>query len=258
MSARPVIGIPAALETAAYGVWEQLCVLTPFGYIDAVQSAGGLALLIPADSGITDDPAQVLDRLDGLLLAGGCDIDPAFYGADPHPETTGTVPARDELEIALTRGALARDMPVLGICRGMQLLNVTLGGTLLQHVPDVVGGWEHRRHPGTFDGNSHGVELTAGSLAARAAGEEHHLTYSHHHQAVDRIGDGLIVTGRADGDGLAEAIEAPDRTFALGVQWHPEADATSTVVSALVAQAAAYKAANDGTRQAADIGPGSR
>jgi putative glutamine amidotransferase len=250
MSERPLIGIPTALEQASYGVWNQPAALTPFSYVQAVQREGGTALLIPPDAELATDPSPVLDLLDGLLLAGGADIDPAAYGEPAHPETVNTVPARDEIELALTRGAIARDMPVLGICRGMQLINVATGGTLLQHVPDVVDSDEHRRHSGTFAGNDHDVDLEADSLAARAAGETHHRTLSHHHQAVDRIGEGLIVTGRSSGDGLAEAFEDPEHTYLLGVQWHPEADVASRVVGSLVAQAREFRAARTGAGEA--------
>ena len=236
---RPVIGIVSALEQAHYGVWDQPAALTPFAYVQAVQAAGGLAILIPPDALVADDPDSVLDRIDGLMLAGGSDIGPATYGAEPHPETRGVVPERDALELALARRAIERDMPVLGICRGMQMLNVACGGTLLQHLPDAVGHGEHRRNPGTFDGSEHDVALDAGSLAARAAGEEHHVTRSHHHQGVDTIGDGLVVTGRSSLDDLPEALEAPDREYVLGVQWHPEADPDSSVVASLVAAAQA-------------------
>ena len=242
-ASRPVIGIVAALEQANYGVWDSLCALTPYSYVEAVQAAGGLALLIPADAAVVEDPDAVLDRIDGLMLAGGSDIGPATYGAAPHAETRGVVPERDALELALARRAVERDMPVLGICRGMQMLNVACGGTLLQHLPDVVGHGEHRRNPGTFVGNEHDVVLDQDSLAARAAGETAHETRSHHHQGVDRVGDGLVVTGRSTLDDLVEAIEAPDRRYVLGVQWHPEADPGSQVVASLVAEASARRSA---------------
>jgi putative glutamine amidotransferase len=176
----------------------------------------------------------VLDLIDGLMLAGGADIDPASYGAERHPETVETVPERDAFEIALTRAAIARDLPVLGICRGMQLINVARGGTLLQHLPELYGHHEHRRVLGSFDGADHDVLLSDGSLAATAAGEVAHATKSHHHQGVERIGEGLLVTGLSTLDDLPEAIELPDRRFVLGVQWHPEADTHSAVVAALV------------------------
>jgi putative glutamine amidotransferase len=235
---RPVIGICTALERARWSVWDQQAMLLPRSYIDAVQRAGGLAVMIPPDGSPNGDPGQVLDLLDGLILAGGADIDPAAYGAEAHAETKGTVPERDAFEIALARAALERDLPVLGICRGMQLLNVATGGTLHQHLPERFGHHEHRRSLGTFDDADHDVRLAAGSLASAAAGEEVHGTKSHHHQGIDCLGSGLVVTGWSDLDELPEAIEAPGRRFALGVQWHPEADPESPLVAALVKEAA--------------------
>jgi putative glutamine amidotransferase len=238
---RPAIGICAALERAQWGAWDRPAALLPFEYIQEIQRAGGLAVMIPPDAELIEHPEEILDKLDALILAGGADVDPSTYGADPHPETKGTVPHRDLVELALTRAAVERDMPVLGICRGMQVLNVALGGTLIQHVPDQVGHSEHRRNLGTFDGNDHDVELAPGSLAARAAGETRHTTKSHHHQGVATTGDGLAVTGTATLDELPEAIERPDNRFVLGVQWHPEADEHSRVISALVEEARGYR-----------------
>ncbi len=239
---RPVIGVGTSLVQASWSVWNQRAALTPFGYVEAIHRAGGLALMIPPDPEFEREPDQVLDLVDALILAGGNDIDPSTYGAEPHPETHSTVAERDDSELALARRAWERDMPVLGICRGMQLLNVARGGTLLQHLPDEVGHAEHRINPGSFDGADHDVRLDPGSLAARAAGEEVHVTKSHHHQGVDVVGEGLRVTGHsALSDGLPEAVEAPDRRFVLGVQWHPEADETSTVIAALVDEARAYR-----------------
>ena len=234
---RPVVGIAAALENANYGVWEGPCALLQISYIQAIQRAGAIAMMIPPDPALTENPDEVLDRIDALVLAGGHDMDPAQYGQDQHPETVGLVPARDEFELALIRRAIERDMPALGICRGMQVLNVALGGTLLQHLPDVVGTNTHRRNRGTFDGNEHDVTLEPGSLAHRAAGSELTMTKSHHHQAIDALGEGLVITGRSATDDLAEAIELPDSTFVLGVQWHPEADVASQVIGALVEEA---------------------
>ncbi len=224
-------------------MWNQRAALLGFGYITAIQAAGGLAIMIPPDPALIEEPDEMLDRIDGLILAGGADIDPSNYGAEAHPKTRGSVPERDRPEIALTRQAVERDMPVLGICRGMQLINVALGGTLRQHLPDLVGHDEHRRNPGSFENSDHDVRLQPGSLAERAAGEELHGTKSHHHQGIDRLGEGLIVTGRSTLDDLPEAIELPDRRFVLGVQWHPEADEKSRVVGALVDEARAYRSA---------------
>jgi putative glutamine amidotransferase len=239
---RPVVAICTNLVRAQWGVWDQDATLLPSGYASAVQRAGGQAVLVPPDPELAEDPDQLLDLIDGLILAGGHDIDPAFYGQEPHPETKGTVPERDRTEIGLTLRAVERDLPVLGICRGMQLLNVAFGGTLVQHLPDQVGHGEHRRHPGSFDGSEHDVHLSPASLAARAAGEELHSTKSHHHQGLDRVADGLVITGHSALDDLPEAIELPGKRFVLGVQWHPEADERSSVVAALVDEARAYRA----------------
>lgn len=239
MSTRPVIGICTALEQARWSVWDLRAALLPYNYVTAVQRAGGMAVLLPPDDHVAGDPDEVLDRIDGLMLAGGSDIDPGSYREAPEPETIGSVPERDRFEIALTRRALERDLPLLGICRGMQLMNVARGGTLIQHLPNTYGHEDHRRSVGSFDGADHDVELVAGSLAARAAGEERHSTKSHHHQGVDRIGDGLTVTGHSTLDDLPETLEADGCRFALGVQWHPEADETSGLIAALVRAAEA-------------------
>jgi putative glutamine amidotransferase len=238
---RPVIGISTNLTRAAWGVWDQRAALLPYGYIEAIQRAGGLALMVAPDPVLERQPDELLDTLDGLILSGGNDIEPECYGSERHPQTNETVPERDRVEIALTRRAAERDIPVLGICRGMQLLNVAFGGTLLQHLPDQVGHGDHRLNPGSFDGSEHDVRLAAGSLAALAAGEELHSTKSHHHQGVDRIGQGLEVTGRSTLDELPEAIEMPGKRFVLGVQWHPEADERSRVIGTLVERARDYR-----------------
>jgi putative glutamine amidotransferase len=238
---RPVIGIGTLFTEASWAVWTQDTALLPFIYISAVQRAGGLALMLPPDPETTEDPDQTLELVDGLMLAGGADIHPKYYGAQAHPETKALVPQRDAFELALTNRAIELDMPVLGICRGMQLINIALGGTLLQHVPETFGHTDHRRSPGSFDNADHDVRLQDESLAATAAGERLHGTKSHHHQGVDRIGDGLIATGLSTLDDLTEAIEAPDKRFVLGVQWHPEADERSQVIGALVRAAEDYR-----------------
>jgi putative glutamine amidotransferase len=229
-----VIGICTALERARWSVWDQPAMLLARNYVDAVQLAGGVVLMLPPDAALAEDPDQVLDLIDGLVIVGGADIDPAFYGQTAHEQTVETVPERDAFEIALANGAIEHDLPVLGICRGMQLLNVARGGTLLQHLPEHFGHGEHLRSIGSFDGADHDVSLHAGSLAARAAGEIEHSTKSHHHQGIDRLGEGFVVSGHAPLDELPEAIELPDKRFVLGVQWHPEADVASRVIGALV------------------------
>jgi putative glutamine amidotransferase len=235
---RPTIGICTALEQASWGVWDQPAALLALSYIRAVQRAGALVLMLAPDERLIEEPDEALGLVDGLMLAGGADIDPSSYGQPAHANTVETVPERDAFELVLTRAAIARDMPLLGICRGMQLLNVACGGTLHQHLPDLYGHGEHRRVLGSFEGSEHDVRLREGSLAADAAGEIVHSSCSHHHQGVDRLGDGLVVSGVSALDDLVEAIEMPARRFVLGVQWHPEADEASTVVAALVAAAA--------------------
>ena len=234
---RPVIGICAALERARWSVWDQEALLLPRSYADAVQDAGGLAVLLAPDARVVDEPEEVLERLDGLMLAGGADIDPSSYGQEAHAETVRTILERDRFEIALAREAIERDMPVLGICRGMQLINVALGGTLMQHLPEHYGHHEHRRVLGSFDGADHDVEVQLETLAIDVVGEARHATKSHHHQGVECLGAGLVVSGTSALDDLPEAIEMPGKHFVLGVQWHPEADESSAVIGALVAAA---------------------
>lgn len=234
MPRKPVIGIACAVLRAQWGPWDQSAAVVAADYIRQVQRAGGVAVLIPPDLESVD---ALLDVVDGVMLTGGNDLEAASYGADPHPEAETPDPERDAFEAALVRTAIARDIPFLGICRGIQVLNVAFGGTLTQHLPESHGTHDHRRTVGTFEGNDHLVDLLEGSQAARAAGETTHRVPSHHHQAVDGVGDGLVVTGRSVGDDVPEALEMPGRRFALGVQWHPEADADSGIIAALVAAA---------------------
>jgi putative glutamine amidotransferase len=242
MSSPPVIGLCTALERARWSVWDTQAVLLPRNYIDAVHAAGAIALLLPPDPAAVEEPDRLLDLIDGLLLAGGSDMDPSTYGAEPHETTAGFVPERDAFELALATRAMERDLPFLGICRGMQVMNVARGGTLNQHLPDDYGHEDHRRSLGSFDNADHDVRLAHGSLAARATRAELHATKSHHHQGVERVGEGLEVTGWATLDDLPEAIEVPGNRFSLGVQWHPEADETSPLIAALVEEARAYRA----------------
>jgi putative glutamine amidotransferase len=218
---RPTIGLCLTQSRASWGVWNEETVLLPRDYVRAVQRAGALPLLLAPDPVTTQHPDEVLDLLDGLVLAGGVDV-----GEDPE---------RDAFEMALADRAMERDVPLLGVCRGMQVMNVARGGTLIQHVPDVVGHENHRHTPGAF--TDHDVVLDDGSLAARAAGETLHGVKSHHHQAVDALAEGFVVTGRAAGDDLPEAMETTDGRFALGVQWHPEVDVESRLIAALVEEA---------------------
>jgi putative glutamine amidotransferase len=233
---RPVIGICTAVERASWGAWEVVCNLSPRSYALGVQAAGGLALLLPPDDTVAEQPGELLDLLDGLMLAGGSDVDPASYGAQPHPETRGSWPERDRFELALTHAAVERDMPVLGICRGMQMLNVACGGTLEQHLADVA---THRHTPGVF--SDHEVRVSDGSLAARAVGAGETAVKSHHHQGIAELGAGMVPVGWADD--TVEAIELAGKPYALGVLWHPEEDERSRVIASLVEAAQGYRGA---------------
>jgi putative glutamine amidotransferase len=226
------IGICAAVEQIQRGPWNEVATMVPRSYADAVKREGALALLLPPDDAAAGAPDPLLDRIDGLLLAGGSDIDPPFYGARRHPQTERTWPERDRFELGLVRRALEREIPVLGVCRGMQLLNVALGGTLVQHLPDLLGVDDHRVTLGVF--GEHDVLLEPGSLAARAAGGERIVVKSHHHQGLDELGEGLVATGWGVGTDLVEAVELPEQRYALGVLWHPEEDGRSRVIASLV------------------------
>ena len=235
-----MIGICAVRERARWAFWDQTAHLVADTYVEALRSSGALTVLLPVDPRA---PEGLLDRIDGLLLIGGADLDPRSYGAEPADAVEATYSDRDAFEIGLTREALARNMPYLGICRGMQLLNVALGGTLVQDLVDEDGVATHRRIVGTFDGNEHDIELEEGSLAARALGETLHIGRCHHHQAVDRIGDGLRVTGRSRPDGVPEALETDDGSWVLGVQWHPEASDKRALFHSFAEAASGYRAA---------------
>ena len=233
MSQTPVIGICAAVERVSWGAWRDVpSSIMPLTYSEAVQAAGAIALLLPPDDALAERPDPLLDLVDGLMLAGGCDVDPASYGARPHPQTGGSWPARDRFELGLVHRAIERELPVLGICRGMQLLNVAAGGTLVQHVPDEVGHEDHRHTAGQF--SDHEVRLEPGSLAARAVGADTTAVKSHHHQGVDELGEGLLASGWSTRDGIVEAVELEGKPYALGVLWHPEQDQRSRVVASLV------------------------
>jgi putative glutamine amidotransferase len=234
---RPLIGVCAAVERASFGVWkDEPAVLLPLSYARAIHGAGGMMAMLPPDRRATEDPDELLDRLDALVLGGGADIDPESQGAEAHAETVGSNPDRDHFEIALARGALERGMPLLGVCRGMQIMNVACGGTLDQHIPDRIGHELHRPVPGTWA--EHEVRLELGSLAARAAGSERLVVKSHHHQGVDEIGRGLAASGWAVDDKVIESVESADGGFVLGVLWHPEEDLEDHVIPALVETAA--------------------
>lgn len=216
-TAYPCIGITTYLETARWGVWHRPAALIPENYVAAVFRAGGVPVLLPQ---IPDGAEAALSTVDGLLIAGGADLSPHSYGALAHHTVAGTRPERDDWEFRLLKAALARDLPVLGVCRGAQVLNVALGGTLHQHLPEITGTTDHQPEPGAFGR----VPVTAapGSRTELVLGERTEVS-CHHHQAIDELGADLRVTARA-ADGTVEAVELPDHRFALGVQWHPEED----------------------------------
>jgi putative glutamine amidotransferase len=230
---RPLIGVCAAVEQASFGVWTlEPAVLLPLTYADSIERAGGMPALLPPDPVSAESPDELLDRIDALVLGGGADIDPAIQGTEPHPETIGTNPARDRFEMALATRSMERGIPLLGVCRGMQIMNVAYGGTLHQHLPERLGHDRHRPTPGEWA--EHDVRLAPGSLAARASGAERLTTKTHHHQGIGEVGRGFEETGWATDDDTVEAIESPDGGFTLGVLWHPEEDPEDRVISALV------------------------
>jgi putative glutamine amidotransferase len=228
----PRIGITTYREPARWGEWSEPADLLPALYSGAIQNAGGVAVLLPPAPDAHAAPA--LDGVHGLIIAGGPDVDPRRYGAERDPKTGGAREERDAWELELVRAALARDRPLLGICRGMQVLNTALGGTLIQHLPEVVGTDVHAPLVGAH--GRHAVRLEAGSRLAAICGERCEIA-THHHQAVDELGAGLLACGWAD-DGTVEAIELPDRTWTVGVQWHPEAYDGHALFSAFVTVAA--------------------
>ncbi len=227
---RPVIGLTAYGEQVAYGVWHHDAVLLPTTYPDVVVAAGGVPVLLPP----MVESAGAVDRVDAVVLSGGPDVDPSRYGTPPHPLTGAPRPERDAAEVAVLQRALERGIPVLGVCRGAQLLNVALGGTLVQHVPDAVGHSGHNPSPGVFGTTP--VSLTPGSRVGAAVGTSVSVL-CHHHQALDRVADGLVVTGRA-ADGTVEAVELDGHPFVVGVQWHPEQHATDHRLFAALVSAA--------------------
>jgi putative glutamine amidotransferase len=222
----PVIGITAYVEQARWGVWDVPAVLLPFRYVERVEAAGGRAVVLPPTSAADD---AVLDILDGVVFAGGADLDPALYNEQAHAETTGLRPERDAAELPLMRSALDRDLPTLGICRGMQLLTVVSGGSLVQHLPDAVGHERHRPSPGVY--GLHDVRLDPGSRVHDILGDQVSVP-SYHHQGIASAGS-LTVTGWAD-DETPEVVEDPDKAFAMGVLWHPEAGDDLRLFQALV------------------------
>jgi putative glutamine amidotransferase len=238
---RPLIGLTTYLEQAQTGVWDVPASFLPKVYFSAVNRAGGIAVLLPpqpVDDGIAN---AVLDGLDGLIITGGKDVDSARYGEEPHPANDEPRKDRDAWEDALLTAAIERGVPFLGICRGMQLLNVLRGGSLVQHLPDVVGSDRYSLGNGVFNDNE--VTVEAGSRLAELVGPSL-VGKSYHHQGIKLVGDGLAVSARSD-DGLVQAIELEDSPFGVAVQWHPEQDAEedARLFEGLVEAAREYRAA---------------
>ncbi|MGV9310210.1 MULTISPECIES: gamma-glutamyl-gamma-aminobutyrate hydrolase family protein [unclassified Nonomuraea] len=224
---RPLIGITCYVEPARFTVWEMTTALLPYMYVEQVVRAGGQPVIVPP----AGDPASIVDRLDGVILAGGGDIDPSRYAETAHERTGFIRTFRDSAEFAIADSALKAGMPFLGVCRGLQVLNITLGGSLHQHLPDVVGHSGHAPAPGEFGHMP--VSVTPGSHLAAILGEETVTVPHYHHQSIRRLGTGLNATAHA-ADGAIEAVELQGHRFALGVQWHPEAGEDGSLFRALV------------------------
>lgn len=230
---KPVVGITSYEQEASWGHWTLPAALIPVSYVRSVELADGRPFVIPP---VADAVDETLNALDGLVLSGGADVDPAHYAEGLHPMTTGLHPQRDEAELMLLEAALAREMPVLAICRGMQILNVFRGGSLHQHLPERVAHDGHREARGAF--SEHDVRVATGSRTAAIIGHEARVL-SAHHQAPERVGDGLDAVAWAE-DGTVEAIE-DRRQFAIGVLWHPEEGEDKRLFEALVDEARRFR-----------------
>ncbi len=231
---KPVVGITSYAEEVTWGAWVEEAALVPLSYVRAIERAGGRPLVIPPSEGAIEETLAVLD---GILFSGGSDLDPALYDAEAHPETQGVHEARDRAEMELLTAALERDMPVLAVCRGSQVLNVARGGDLVQHLPDELGHEEHKHTPGEY--SDHDVTLEPGTRVGGLLGDRAPVK-SHHHQGFGRIGEGLRTAGYAE-DGTVEALEDPSKRFAVGVLWHPEEGEDMALFEALVEQATQYR-----------------
>jgi len=233
---RPLIGITSYVEPASWSIWHDVpAVLVPHRYVAQVQSAGGIAVVVPPLPSDADeaDASTVLSRLDGLILAGGSDVEPVHYGQEPHAVLQPPRPARDNSELKLARVSAEADLPVLGICRGMQVMAVAAGGALEQHLPDRLGHFGHSPAPGTY--GEHPVELKAGTRLHEILGDRVDVATYHHQGVADY--PGYQASGWAVDDGVLEAIEDPAGRFRLGVQWHPEVGTDPRLFEALVAAA---------------------
>lgn len=247
----PLIAISTYVESARWGAWDLPAALVPYGYVEAVAAAGARPVLVPpADAA----PERTVAALDGLVLAGGSDLDPGLYNAEPHPCTQGIRGDRDCGEAALLRAALAAELPVLGICRGLELLNILLGGDLIQHLPDELGHDEHRGEPGRFA--EHEIRVEPGTQLGRRL-DGHPRVKSHHHQGLGTLGDDLEPFAWA-ADGIVEAVEHRHLPFVAGVLWHPEAGDDRRLLAALTEAACDHRArrhSNDPDQEVSDGRP---
>lgn len=256
LSSAPVIGITTYLEQAQTGVWDVPASFLPKVYLDAVTDAGGIAVLLPPQPVNRAVASAVLAHLDGLIVSGGADVDPGLYGQQAHPRTGRPRTDRDAWEEALLLAAIDTELPFLGICRGAQLLNVALGGTLIQHLPDVIGDDSYQPGEAVFGPKTVAVDddsQLAGVL--RQDGDELDV-HVYHHQAIDRVADGLVVTARTE-EGVIEAVELPSVPFGLAVQWHPEEESADRRLFAGLVDAARRHRDGDAVGRRADTKTGS-
>jgi len=248
-AARPLIGLTTYRERAVTGVWDTEFALLHQVYVDAVARAGGVPVLLPPQEHGAD---EAIEGVDALMLTGGSDVDPERYQQRPHAHSTVVRPWRDDWELRLLARAVAADLPVLGVCRGAQLLNVALGGTLDQHLPDSLGHQRHCPAPGVFGRTR--VTLSPGSVLAAVLGPTAAVS-CYHHQAIDKLAPELTASGWSDDD-VVEAVELPGHRFVVGVQWHPEQDGDDLrLFAALVAAAVVRKSEQSQGAGASHVGP---
>jgi len=216
---KPIIGLTTYRQQGQTGVWNTEMAMIPAFYIEGITRAGGLAIMLPPQQLSGAEAKDIVSSLDGLMLCGGRDIDPSRYGQSPHAEAEQPDKLRDDLEEKLLSAAIDADLPFLGICRGAQMLNINRGGTLIQHLPDVVG--DNRYQLGNAKFSPADVEVETSSILGSLVGDKVSNAALYHHQAIDELGKGLKITAKTE-DGIIEAVELADHPFGVAVQWHPE------------------------------------